>query len=296
MIVLQAEVDESFAEVVGKIRQFQQDYPISVLFPNAAEATRGAAAAIQSKWKAYASGEPLPSGDKLKSPTGGYAASIKTESDSLWSYRIFSKAAVARWLEEGTPELDMKQTHPYGQRGRVAKKKIKGGGFRYVPYIIIPFRWATPGAGAHMGAKNVIPDQIYRKVLMAREKGGAQRFKRTIVLDGRSASPNFWGEMEGRASYAWGDRLKGVGGALEGLVAMDGSYDADAGGGLKKRTPYSTYFTFRIISADSPAGSWVKPATKALRIAEQTAAAMKDEANKIVAEGVAADLDNLGAT
>lgn len=294
MIVLQAEVDEGVAAIISKIRAFKQDFPLSVLFPEAADATRGAAAAIQAQWKAYASGDPLPSGDRVKNPTGGYAAGIRMRSDSQWSHHIFSKDAVARWLEDGTPELDMKQTHPYGQRGRVAKKKIKGGGFRYVPYIIIPFRWATPGYGAHMGAKNVIPDQIYRKVLMAREKGGGQTFRRTIVLDGRTASPNFWGDMEGRATYAWGSRLKGVGGNLEGLVAMDGSYEADAGGKMKKRTPYSTYFTFRVISADSPAGAWVKPATKAMRIAEQTAAFMRDKANKMVEEGFQADLERLG--
>jgi hypothetical protein len=288
MITVQAEVDESLVELIGKIRQFQQNFPMVVLFPSAAAAVKGAAYAIEAQWKAFASGEPLPSGDRVKSSSGGYAASIKTRQEGVWHYVTSSKAAVARWLEEGTAELDMKETHPYGPRGRVAKKKIPkrlGGGFRYVPYLIVPIRWATPGAGAHMGAKNVIPDQIY-KALIAKDKNKQPKFKRSVVLNEKTASPNFWGEQQQRATYAWGDRLTGEGGNIEGLVAMAG---AEKKGGRRE----STYFTFRVISADSPAGSWVRPAQKALRIAEQTAAFMKEKVNKMVGDGFAADVERL---
>lgn len=288
MIVLQAEMDQELVDVIARIRAFSQDFPLSVLFPTAAQAVKAGAAAIQSQWKAYAGGEPLPSGDRIKRPTGGYAASINTRANSLWDYDITSKAAVARWLEEGTPELDMKETHPYGQRGRVAKKKIKGvkGAYRYVPYVIVPFRWATPNAGAHMGVKNVIPEQIYKRILGGFRKG---TFTKSVVLNAQTVSPNFWGNLESRATYDWGSRLKGVGGNLEGLVAMDATYE-NKGEGLKKARPTSTYFTFRVISADSPPGSWIKPATKPLKIAEQTAAFMSDKVSKMVEAGFYADL------
>lgn len=286
MIVLQATMDEALAEIIARIRSFKQDFPLAVLFPSAAQAVKGATAAVQAQWKAYAGGAPLPSGERVKRPTGGYAASIGTTQDSVWSYRVASKAAVARWLENGTPEIDMKQTHPYGKRGRVAKKKMKGGGIRYVPYVIVPFRWATPKSGAHMGVNNVIPDQIYRMIVNGYRKG---TFTKSIVLNAQTASPNFWGDMEARATYAWGDRVKGVGGNLEGLVAMDGTYE-NKGDGLQKARPTSTYFTFRVISADSPAGSWIKPETKPMRIAEQTAAVMAGKVNEMVEAGFLADL------
>jgi len=288
MITLQAEIDESLVELIGKVRQFQQNYPLSVLFPTAAEAVKGAAYAIESQWKSFASGEPLPSGDRVKSSSGGYAASIKTRQESVWHYVTSSKAPVARWLEEGTAELDMKETHPYGPKGRVAKKPIPkrlGGGFRYVPYLIIPIRWATPGAGAHMGAKNVIPDQIY-KMLTAKTKDKQPRFGRSVVLDGKTSSPNFWGEMQDRSTYKWGDRVQGAGGNIEGLVAMAGAPD-------KRGKQASTYFTFRVISADSPSGSWIRPAQKALKIAEQTAAFMKEKVNTMIADGFAADMESM---
>lgn len=286
MIVLQAEMDQELVDIIGRIRAFQQDFPLSLLFPTAAQAVKGATAAVQSQWKAYAGGKPLPSGDRIKRPTGGYAASINTTPESLWSYRVASKAAVARWLENGTPELDMKQTHPYGPRGRVAKKKMKGGGIRYVPYVIVPFRWATPKSGAHMGVNNVIPDQVYAAIRSGVRKG---TFKKSVVLDGKTNASNFWGDSEARATYAWGDRVKGVGGNIEGLVAMDGTY-GDKGDGLKKVRPTSTYFTFRVISADSPPDRWIKPATKPLKIAEQTASFMSDKVSKMVEAGFYADL------
>jgi hypothetical protein len=290
MITLQAEIDESLFALIGRIRQFNADAPLSILFPAAAQAVKGASAAIESQWKAYASGEPLPSGDRVKHPTGGYAASITTKADSLWSYRVFSPISVAHYLEEGTAELDMKQTHPYGPRGRVAKKKIPGGGFRYVPYVIIPFRWATQGSGAHMGPKNVIPDQVYKALTKGIRKN---EFSRSVVLDGKTASPNFWGEMQTRAMYQWGDRLKGVGGNLEGLVAMNGDYDNKGDGTLNRKTRYSTYFTFRVISADSPADKWIKPATKPLKIAEQTAAFMRGKVNDMIEAGFKSDLEGM---
>ncbi len=283
MILLQAEIDGELVDIISKIRAFQQDFPLATLFPTAASAVRASAYAIQEQWKAFASGEPLPSGDKVKNSSGAYAASINTSQQSLWSYNILSKAAVARWLEEGTPEVDFKQTHPYGPRGRVAKKKIKGGGFRYVPYIIIPFRWATPNAGAHMGIKNVIPEQIYSAIQSGIRKG---TFKRSVVLNGKTASDNFWGEEQQRNTYDWGDRLKGMGGAINGLVAMAGQPN-------KKGTRQSTYFTFRVISADSPASAWIKPATKAMKIAEQTANMMAGKVSKVVEAGFYADLKGL---
>lgn len=285
MITLQADISSDLVEIIGRIRQYQMDFPLSVMFPTAASATKLAAAAIQEQWKAYAGGEPLPSGDKIKRPTGGYAASIGLQSESLWSHTISSSASVARWLEYGTPEVDFKETHPYGQRGRVAKKKIKGvkGAYRYVPYLIVPFRWATPGAGAHMGPKNVIPEQIYKMILSGYRK---KTFARSIVLDEKTASPNFWGDMEQRNTYQWGSRVQGVGGNIEGLVSMQGMTKKNG-----KRE--SSYFTFRIISADSPASAWIKPATKALRIAEQTAAYMAPKVSKMVEDAFMADMGGM---
>lgn len=288
MITIQAEMDDSLVDLIAKMRSFQQNFPMSVLFPQGAAALKGAAYAIESQWKSYASGEPLPDGERVKSSSGGYAASINTRQESVWHYVTSSKAAVARWLEEGTSELDMKETHPYGPRGRVAEKKIPkrlGGGVRYVPYLIIPMRWATPGSGAHMGAKNIIPDQIY-KMLTAKTKDKKQKFGRSVVLEGKTASENFWGELQSRNTYQWGDRVSGVGGNIEGLVAMAGQPN-------KQGRRQSTYFTFRVISADSPAGSWIKPAQKAMRIAEQTASFMQAKVNTMIADGFQADMESI---
>lgn len=283
MIHLQAEVDESIANIIARIREFDMDFPLSRLFPTAAQAAKLAAYSIQEQWKAYAGGEPLPSGDRVKHPTGGYAASIQTKKESMWEYTISSKAAVASWMENGTPEIDMKQTHPFGERGRVANKGTKKNP-RWVPYVIVPFRWATPGSGAHMGIKNVIPEQIYKQIQAGVRKGS---FSRSVVLDGKTASDNFWGQSQTRNTYQWGSRLQAEGN-IGGLVAMAGKPKSNG-------TRESSYFTFRIISADSPAGSWIKPATKPLRVAEQTAEVMADKVSKAVEDGFMADLEGMQA-
>lgn len=285
MITIQAVADQELIDLISKITAFQQDVPISMLFPSAAGAVRDCAIAIQEQWKAYALGEPLPSGDRIKNPTGGYAASINVSKETVWTYRISSGADVARWIEEGTSEVDFKLTHPYGAKGRVAKKKVKGspGVFRYVPYMIIPFRWATPKSGAHMGAKNVIPEQIYARLRSDIRKG---TFKRSVVLDETTASPNFWGENQERRTYEWGDRIKEEGN-ISGLVAMKGLTD-------KRGVAKSSYFTFRVVSADSPAGSWVKKATKAMKVAEQTAQFMSGKVSKLVEAAFYKDLKEMG--
>lgn len=229
-------------------------------FPATAAATEQVAhKVIASVWRNYAMGAPIPGTSfKLKNPKGGYARSIKVRKVGPFNYQIFSDAPVASWIEHGTKELDMKKTHPYGWKSRVANKGTKKSP-RWVPYLIIPFRWGTnESAGGHF--RNVLPEQVYAQ-LQARIRAG--NFIRTRVLKGASKlQPNVWGEDIPRAVYdneeesgGWGSRLQGVGeDDLEGLVVMQGDTE---------NARSSQYFTFRVISADSPADSWIRPATPA---------------------------------
>lgn len=304
MITLQAEVDQSFVELVARVKQFSMGAAIDKLFPSAVQAARIHAYSIASQWKRYASGqEQLPSGDTVKRPDDGYVSSIQVREDGPFEYYIFSNHPKAGFYERGMAPFDMKETHPYGPKSRVAKKKIPkrfGGGFRYVPYLVVPFRWATPGSGAHMGAKNVIPEKIYSRILSGMKKGA---FKRTVTLSGTKLEENFFGEMVERAMYAsegggagWGSQIDGEEfRKLEGLKRSTISrVPLVSGLSAMNAKGQTNYMTFRVISADSPFYSWQHPGVKARRIAEQTARFMQGKDAEAINNGLMNDLKGHG--
>jgi hypothetical protein len=225
--------------------------------PSTAGAMNAGAKLIQDTWKGFALGGALPGiTEKLKNPNGGYARSIRIDKLGPFQYEIYSEAKVAKLIEDGTPEHDMKTTHPFGARSRMSKKGV--------PYLIIPFRWGTPEGsdGKRVGFKNIMPKSVYQIVK------NKKQFRQTKVKKTTHNEPNARGQQVERHEYTgvgskgnekgnWGDRLKlGMGDEvtqnMEGMSRMVGQDGKSAG-----------YFTFRVISAKSPANSWVKPAVAA---------------------------------
>jgi hypothetical protein len=241
--------------------------------PRTTQAFKSAADVIATVWKGYATGTPMPDGSKpLKSAS--YAAGVKVQQGGPFEYTIYNDSKMADTIEKGSPQADMKLTHPYGKKSRVSKKGI--------PYLIIPFRWGTPGTGGHF--RNIIPE-IYA-MLRAEIKAG--EFVRTQITGTTHAEPNFAGEGVARAEYkgedgrdGWGSVLKGVGGNMEGMSAMDTDTGKKAGSG---------YMTFRIISADSPAGSWIKPAVPPRKITQFVADNTRDIVTEMIQAGMLKDV------
>jgi hypothetical protein len=303
MITVQAVIDSDLAQAISMIRQLSLNVSFETLFPEATQMTEYAANSIARQWKSYASGEMLPNGQQIKQPDSGYVASIKVQKNSAFDYTIYSDSEKADFYENGMASYDMKETHPYGKKSRVAKKRIPkrfGGGFRYVPYLVIPFRWATPKSGAHMGARNVMPQQLYSRILSGMKKGS---FKRTKVLDGTKMEPNYFGEMIERAMYAsedgigdWGSKVGG--GMLEGIEGIGrSSFDGTpmlSGLSAMNDKGQTNYMTFRVISADSPAGTWIHPGVKGRHVAQQTADKMREEVNTMIANGFMAGIKRSG--
>ncbi|MBA7579490.1 hypothetical protein ES708_21361 [subsurface metagenome] len=232
-------------------------------------------------WKSVASGNPF-GGIRLKSPSGGYAASIKAKQISPFNWVIYSSAKVAEFLEHGTKRVDFKETHTKGKKSRVAYKKGEDGEILKVGYLIVPFRHATPGARG-----NPMPETIY-KTIRAKIKSG--RFQKSVVEKAPAESgklePNWPGELIPRATYSWGSKFRQQGlkrefANLEGMVVFDvGS----------SRAMRSTYFTFRVISAESPPGSWIKPATPPLHITKAVVNATMKDIEDLIRYGLEKDL------
>jgi hypothetical protein len=248
--------------------------------PNVYATVRRTALMIAKVWKDVALGQPLGS-IRIKYPTGRYAKSITVKMVTPLKWIIFADPTIAPHassLEYGTPEMDLKQIIPYGDKGRVTSKGT--------PYAIVPFRWNTPSANRPPGTK--LPEELYAALLESIKSGG---FKMSQVEKSYRVTPNFWGDSVRRRTYTWGDRLKdvGAGGNFDGMVAFNA-----ASGTAERRTQF---MTFRMVSAKPPGGdpskskakkgwdrSWVVPAKQGLHITD----AIVKSAAPVVREALAA--------
>jgi hypothetical protein len=245
--------------------------------PGTAGAMAAGAKLIQSRWIDFANGGTLTGvTEPLKRPSGVYARSIKTRATGDFSHEIYSDAKIAEWIENGTDDLDMKTTHPYGPRSRVSKKGV--------PYLIIPFRWGTPKS---VGFKNVMPVNVY---------GIVKKFKKMKTLVGADKSgiktPNAQNpsRMVGRAQYNKGyNRLSGADfdGSIEQKTRMDGMVRSTDETG-KNRS--GGYFTFRIISANSPADSWKRKGMPPRHVTRALAEETRETIEEMVEGAVREDL------
>jgi hypothetical protein len=240
--------------------------------PRTAAALNAGAKLIQDTWQKYATGETPLQGLK---PSGSYAKSIRTKPLGEFEHEIFSEAKIAERIENGTDDLDMKTTHPYGPRSRVSKEGV--------PYLIIPFRWGTPKS---VGFKNVMPINVYNIV---------RKFKKMKTLVSADVSkvetPNAQtpSKMTGRAQYNKGyGRLSGMdfAGTIEQKTRMNGMVRSTDETG-KDRS--GGYFTFRVISANSPANSWKRKGMPALHVTEIVAKVTQKDVEAMVDAAIKED-------
>lgn len=228
---------------------------------------------VQSVWRGWAMGGPVSGIPNIKTPSGRLAHSIKLNRVNATDISIESSSPHAQRIQDGTPELDMKTTHPYGPKSRVSKE-----GF---PYLIVPFRWGTPnksgGARAHFG--NVIPQVIYPMV-----KQMEKSFRLKQRADGSQAihaEKNYSGQDVPRHEYEWGDPYEGDGN-MDGMVRMN---KETKGGG-------STYFTFRVISVlqllTAPY-SWVRKAVEPIDVVGAVANETRPLIEELIQAGLEAD-------
>lgn len=215
---------------------------------------------IQKTWQNWSMGGSIDGALNIKNPSPNIARSIKVNKQNDFSAEIYSENQQMVMIQEGRKAQDMKLTYPYGKKSRVSKNNV--------PYLIIPFRWGTHnkegGARAHF--TNMISTDIHNFVK-----------KKSFVASLRTGSihnsKNAMGNDVQRSEYEWGDRYEGEGN-INGLVKMQGN----------------TYFTFRIISANSQPESWWKKAVPANNVVGALATNLSPKVAKIVEEGLKADL------
>jgi hypothetical protein len=182
----------------------------------------------------------------MDAKTGGYAHSIQAEwpvGDDPMRGRVFSDAPYAAALEYGTGARDMK---PALLRSPKAKVSAAGG-----RYLAVPFRHGTPGA-VTMPA---MPHEVYAR---ARRLGSGERLP-DIRTGWRTKLP-------GSSGYRWAPGAPRV---TEPYTWRTGPY---SGMQRRGRLGHSQYVTFRTVSSNSPAGSWIYPGFAPRRFRERVMA------------------------
>jgi hypothetical protein len=245
-------------------------------FPNTDAAFAMAAQKVRQMWVGFLDGSvSLPGVETPDKVTSAMVKSIRTRDETNekeFAQVIFSDNRQLSELENGTKavEYDMKKTHPYGNKSRVSKRGI--------PYLIIPFRWGTPNQKGTKRAhfNNVIPQKNYETSVKALALSAVNELKNYY-------EDNAKGQSIQRKGYDW---------AKFGRLTDDQAWDDRSVGMVRmKDVTGSSYFTFRIISAKSPASSWIykKPAKAGINYMSALEQAARPEVERIISQGLKAD-------
>lgn len=245
--------------------------------PATSQAFYSAAQYTQNIWSNYLyGGQPLQGLDPIDKPLKPKEVGFQIEKKGAFHTSVKTNSSRVEEIQKGSNPVfyDMKQTHPYGRKSRVTQSEPNKG----VPYLIIPFRWGTPnGKGTKRRWNNIIPQKEYSTYVKDLQLSETNKIKNYF-------EKNFKGENIERAGYNW---------AKFGRLTETQAWDERSVGMVRMRdVRNSTYFTFRIISAKSPANKWLywkdgKNAVDMMGALEKT---VKPGIEKIIESGIKADL------
>ena len=246
------------------------------IMPRTKTAFDMAAKLIQKSWQNWAMGGSVAGAADIRSPNPNLMRSIKIRRIGDFDVSIETDSPYMEQIEQGSPEIRMKEVPNWikGKKSRVSKKGK--------PFLIIPFQWGTPnrsgGGRAHFG--NTMSQSLYK---FLQEK----HFKKSTRTGEVKIEKNWDGDDIQRAGYTWGDRLtfKDV---LD--AAGDEGISSNAVGMVRMlANSKSTYFTFRVISADSKA-PWIRKAIPPNHVREALEQSLREQVNDLIHEGLEQDL------
>lgn len=248
----------------------QLGHPTKENFSATSASVHKAAQYVQSVWSDYLAGGELNGIKPLDKPLSPKDAHLRIEDRGDFESAVVGNSPKLDAIQHGENPVyyDMKQTHPYGKKSRVSKKGI--------PYLIIKFGWGTPNEKGTKRAhfNNVIPQKDYE----TRLKG----FEISSVKTTTHLEPNSKGQPIDRQEYIWKSRLK-----------EDDAWNNRSIGMVRmKDIRGSTYFTFRVISAKSPQGTWLywKDGKNPVDMLGALVRTTQDNVEKIIESGIKTDI------
>lgn len=221
---------------------------------------------------------------------------IQRKKLSPFVHEVYSEDDMVHWLEKGLKPFDMRMTHPFGKKSRRVKPRMRNGkmisqwegtrqdGSKYTvaagdEYLIIPFRHKTKGPRKEsMKSLEAVYPEVKRQM---GEEGFTRSTVTTSPAKSGNVSENAWGDMVKRAEYNWGTRLEMPEGDefsnLQGMVVMGPSTQ-------------SQFMTFRVVSVNSPNGTWMHPGIKARHYLENILKDGEDKIQSVIEEALKRDL------
>lgn len=212
--------------------------------------------------------------------TGAYINAIGQREPDPFTGIVYNDAKHAGIVEHGHGEIDQKKALQTSTKTRWMWTK---DGY-LVKSLIVPFRHNIPGNSAI--AKSM-PKEVYAEAkqlsptfkVASEMYPGLSRNQAGSRIRPGAVPPSPYSASEGatvrRASYAWGDRLKGVGGNYEGMVRM-----SDGGG----------YVTFRLMHERQDPDKWRIPAQAGEHLAKRTAEQCTPYVKDTIRRGILKDL------
>lgn len=242
--------------------------------PATSAAVSEGARIVQHCWQDWAMGGALDGAAPIKRANGKLASSIKVERGGAFSASIGTDSPYMKRIQEGTPEVDMKKSYPYGNKSRVSKSGV--------PYLIIPFKWMTPNSSGTARAHSTMANTIDKKSLAVLR---AKSFKKSLTTGEVHMEKNARGEDVPRANYSWGSRLKD-------------SENPNEVGMVKTGEPRHTgYTTFRVITAAPNAhnaatwgAKWIRRAVGANDVVQAVEKACREKVEGVIEAGFLEDL------
>ncbi len=258
--------DEALSNLLSKIDGERS-------FPNLLEALNAVSALYHETWLGFASGVPIPGSLRVINSRGTYKNSIKQDTSNPTTKIIYSDSIIHKYLEDGSPAVDLKKGLLQGPNVRFGKNG---------PYNIVAFRHGVPSAN-----ENPMPLHIFNLAQKEYRKQVAEKTatKKTQViadshLEGirskRTASfpPTKDGEQI-KTNYTWKR------GKYAGMQRIDVSTTA------AKR---SEYITFRCVSVRSDPASWIRPPQQGIPIRQAVVDTVRDIAEDLIREAIERDL------
>jgi len=208
--------------------------------------------------------------EKLKSGRADYMNGLQqaesftsSSTGGLNVYELKLVGKMANNIEFGSPSYDMKSIRPGWLGGKKAKTNKDGK-----KYIVIPFRHSTSSSTnmAYTG-----------KAARANLK---QELKKTVKAYGldrmvRTASGKV---VEGTVKRV--PKAAGVHSYLQGMVRIQKGISGKTSTGLQRGS--SKLMTFRIMSENSPADSWIQPAKAGANLLPEVETFVNNELDQII--------------
>ena len=246
------------------------------------------AAQAESLWRNYATGTPLPSGQRL-GYRKDYARGLYVEDSTENEFQriVGNRSPEAEGIEDGEPQKDLKEALLHSSKARRAKDGTL--------YMYIPFRHYTPGYGP---ASQRMPRNLYR--FMLKQEPSSIRSMGTRANE----NPNVAQPARvPKARYHWGYALQradlqalGVPSNRRGATALNPAWKSDSRVGMyhfvhPTNPHHGQYLTFRTMSQKSQ--GWIKPAVPGYHVAQHVADEMRPIVVEFVARAFQEDLQNV---